>query len=71
MHFHLLEKKLGSNVFMSSGSRMGRYVLQVQLLRLVHIDTQLNRCCLLFQLRTGIDAVPEVLYRCLFKRRMN
>lgn len=32
------------------------------------ILTQLKRCCLLFQLRQGIDAVPEVLYSCLFER---
>ena len=68
MHCQLLEKNWEKNVFMSSGRKMGRYFLQVRLLSLVHTDTQLNKCCLLFQLRNGIDAVPEVLYRCLFKR---
>ena len=55
-------------IYVSLGRKIGRYFLQVQLLRLGHNDTQLNRCCLLFQLRNGIDAVPEALYMCLFKR---
>ena len=55
-------------ICVSSVRKMGRYFLQVQLLRLGRNDTQLNRCCLLKQLRNGIDAVPEGLYRCLFKR---
>jgi hypothetical protein len=65
MHCLLLEKIGKLNVFMSSGRKMGRYFLQVQLLRLGHNDTQLNKCCLLFQLRNRIGAVPEVLYGCL------
>jgi hypothetical protein len=67
MHCLLLEKIGKLNVFMSS-VRMERHFVQVHLLRLSHTDRQLNRCCLQFQLREGINVVPEALYSCLFKR---
>jgi hypothetical protein len=66
-----VREKIGKQCIYVIRKKDGEVFSAVQLLRLVHTDTQLNRCCLLFQLRNGIDTVPEVLYKCLFKRWMN